>query len=465
VTTASGGEATGQAGRLDGGTKVGYALGSLATGTFGTVPGFLLVIYLTDTLGVAAAIAGLAVAVPKFWDVIFNPIVGGWSDRTNSRMGPRRPWMLAGALSLPLFFIVMFSIPEGLEPNTSALLVAIAFLLSATAYALFQVPYVSLPAEMTQDYDERTSVVAFRIVALTIGILLSGALSPVLVNMGGGGYPGHQLMGVVIAVFMLVSMLIAVFGTRRAPRTAVPSGAASLVVAWRAARRNQYFLPLWIAYVLQALANAAMLATVPYVARYIMNDPGASSLLFAALVGPAILVMPLWSVIGRRQGKTRGYVLASLCYIVGVLGLLAVRALPTFGIVLLVVMMGIGYAGMQLFPLAMLPDTVAVDEARSGQRRSGMLTGLWTAGETAAFAIGPGLVGLVLGIFGFVSSSGGEGVAQTDTALIGIVVALAILPALAMGLSLLLISRYTLSHDVLESELAAAVPGTPPAEG
>ena len=97
-----------------------------------------------------------------------------------------------------------------------------------------------------------------------------------------------------------------------------------------------------------------------------------------------------------------------------------------------------------------------MDEARSGQRRSGMLTGLWTAGETAAFAIGPGLVGLVLGLFGFVSSSGGEGTAQTDGALTGIVVALAVLPAIAMGLSLLLISRYKLTHDVLEDELAAA---------
>ena len=438
---------------LGNGTKVGYAVGSLATGTFGTVPGFLLVIYLTDTLGVAAAIAGLAVAIPKFWDVVFNPIVGGWSDRTNSRMGPRRPWMLAGGLLLPAFFIALFSVPEGVAPMTAAFIVGVVFLLAASAYALFQVPYVSMPAEMTDDYDERTSVVAWRIVALTLGILISGALAPVLVNAGGGGYSGHTLMAVVIGLFMGVTMLLTVVGTRRAPRSAVPSGSANLLVAWRAARSNPYFLPLWGAFVLQALANAAMLATVPYLARYILQNPGAESVLFAALVAPAILVMPLWNRWGRTWGKTRGFRVATLLYLAGALGLLAAQVLPYAGVIALIALMGVGYAGMQLFPLAMLPDTVAVDEARSGERRSGMLTGLWTAGETAAFAVGPGIVGLVLGLFGFVSSAGGEGTTQTGTALTGIVVALAVVPAVAMVLSLLLIGRYRLTADVLAEEL------------
>jgi glycoside/pentoside/hexuronide:cation symporter, GPH family len=439
---------------LDQGTKIGYAAGSLATGTFGTVPGLLLLFYMTDTLAVPAALAGAAVLVPKFWDVFFNPVVGGWSDRTNHRMGPRRPWMLLGTILLPIFFTLLFAVPAGVPPTLCAFIVGGTFLLSAASYALFQVPYVSLPAEMTDDYSERTTVVAYRIVALTVGILLSGALAPVIVKAAGGGNTGYAVMGVVVALFMGISMLISVVGTRRAPRTAVPSGAANLAVAWRAARGNQYFMPLWIAFIVQALATAAMLATIPYLARYIMNNAGAESTLFIALVAPAILIMPVWRWFGIRAGKTTGYFAASLVFLVGSLGLIAARVIPTAGIYFLVVLAGIGYAGMQLFPLAMLPDTVAVDEAHSGQRRSGMLTGLWTAGETAAFAIGPALVGLVLGAFGFVSSTGGTAVEQTDTAITGILVAAAILPTIAMAISLLLIRRYTLSQDVLDRELA-----------
>ena len=96
---------------------LGYALGSIGTAAFGTVPGLLLLYYLTDELGVAAGIAGLVVFAPKAWDVVLNPWIGSRSDRTESRWGPRRPWMLAGGLALPPLFVLIFvgpSTPPGL---------------------------------------------------------------------------------------------------------------------------------------------------------------------------------------------------------------------------------------------------------------------------------------------------------------------------------------------------------------
>ena len=438
------------------GTKIGYATGSLATGAFGTVPGLILLIYLTDTLGVAAGIAGLVVFLPKFWDVVFNPIVGAWSDRTNSRMGPRRPWMLAGGILLPISFVFLFATPAVLGPSGSAVYVMVFFLLSAAAYALFQVPYVSLPAEMTDDYEERTSIVSFRIVALTLGILFSGALAPILVSSAADERRGYMLMGLVVAAFMAISMILSVIGTRSAPRTTVPRGDASLLVAFKAARSNPYFLPLWITFIIQALATAAMLASIPFLARYILDNDAASSTLFVALVAPAILFTPLWKSIGNRVGKTKGYVMASLCFLAAAIAIAFAQGIPLVGLYLAVVVAGIGYAGMQLFPLAMLPDTVSVDEARSGERRSGMLTGLWTAGETGAFAVGPALVGALLGLFGFVSTSSDETVSQPDSALFGITIAAGVLPALAMGVSLLVLRRYRLSASVLQEELTAA---------
>src|SRR3954469_14626915 len=93
-------------------TVTGYALGSLATGTFGTVPGLVLLYFLTDTLAVPAGLAGAAVFVPKFLDVLWNPVVGGCPARPPSRFGPRRPWMLAGALTLPPLFVLMFAVPD-----------------------------------------------------------------------------------------------------------------------------------------------------------------------------------------------------------------------------------------------------------------------------------------------------------------------------------------------------------------
>jgi sugar (glycoside-pentoside-hexuronide) transporter len=446
--------------RLGRGTYVGYALGSLATGTFGTVPGLLLLFFLTDTLGVAAGIAGITVLIPKLWDVFWNPLVGGWSDRTHTRWGARRPWMFAGALMLPVFFVAMFAAPASLDPTAAALWTGVAFLISAAAYALFQVPYVSMPAEMTDDYEERTTIVSFRIVALTIGILAAGAVAPVIVDAAGGGRAGYLVMAIAIAVFMCASMLGAVVGTRKAPRTTRPSGAGSLLDAIRAARANPWFLRLWATFIIQALATAATLAAIPYFATYILGDEKATTLLFAGLVAPAALVMPLWARYGHRVGKKRAYVAASLLYAAASLALVAGEILPTAAILAIVVCAGIGYSGMQLFPLEMLPDTVEADEARSGVRRSGLLTGLWTAGETGSFAIGPALVGGVLALAGFVSSDATETATQPGSAITGILLAFSVLPAIAMVLSLLALRRYDLSAERLAAVVEEAGTGS-----
>lgn len=446
--------------RLGRGTYVGYAVGSLATGAFGTVPGLLLLYYLTDTLGVAAGLAGVTVLLPKLWDVVWNPLVGGWSDRTHTRWGARRPWLLAGALLLPPLFVAMFVAPAGLSTNGAALWTGVAFLGAAATYALFQVPYVSMPAEMTDDYEERTTIVSFRIVALTLGILVAGAVAPALVDSGGGGRAGYVTMAVAIAGFMFVGMFGAFLGTRRAPRSSRPSGAGSLLTALGVARRNRWFLVLWVTFVVQALATAATLAAIPYFATYILDRETATTLLFVGLVAPAILVMPLWARYGHRAGKKRAYVAASVMYAAASLALVTGKVIGMAGVLLLVVVAGVGYSGMQLFPLAMLPDTVEADEARAGVRRSGLLTGLWTAGETGAFALGPALVGLLLALSGFVSSEGDEVVAQPSSATVGILLAFSVLPAVAMVLSLLVLRAYDLSAARLAEVVAAAGTGT-----
>src|SRR5215203_7537082 len=160
--------------RLTRGTHVGYALGSIGTAAFGTVPGLLLLFYLTDVLGVAAGIAGLVIFLPKAWDVVLNPWIGSRSDRTESRWGPRRPWMLSGGVTLPLLFVLIFVGP-GAPPGLAAGWVAVAFLLAATAYGCFQVPYVAQPAEITDDPGERSTPMSSRVAALPVDIQLVGA--------------------------------------------------------------------------------------------------------------------------------------------------------------------------------------------------------------------------------------------------------------------------------------------------
>ncbi|GAB4065087.1 MFS transporter [Angustibacter speluncae] len=419
----------------------GYALGSVATGTFGTVPGLLLLPYLTERLGVAAGVAGLLVPLPKAWDVLLNPVAGRISDRSRHPSGPRRPFLLRAGLALAVSFALIFAGPAS-PPALAGAWVAVAFLLAASAYAFFQVPYVAMPAEITDDYAERTRLMTWRVAVLALAILVSGASAP-LVRDAVGPERGYLVMGVVIALVIAAGALGAWWGTRHAPVGTVVAAGGTFREQLAVAGRDRDFRSLLGAFVLQALATGAMLAGVDYVSRHVLRDPGASTLLFVAFVGPALLVTPLWQRVGARHGKLRGYVAASLLLALGALVLVAARGLPAVVVYAAVAVVGVGYAGAQMFPLAMLPDVAARDAARTGENRTGVFTGVWTAGETLGLALGPGLYGLVLALGGYRSSTGAT-VQQPDSAVTAIALGFSLVPAVLVLVSLLLLRGY---HD------------------
>jgi Na+/melibiose symporter-like transporter len=428
--------------RLPLGTRVGYAVGSLSTGAFGTVPGLLLLPYLTDTLAVPASIAGLLVLLPKAWDVFFNPVAGRISDRTHTRIGPRRPYLLGGGIALAICFAGLFAGPNTGSAAIDALYVAGMFLLCATAFAFFQVPYNALPAELTADPTERTRLTAWRIAVLAIAILVSGAGAPA-VRDAIGGVAGYRVMGIAVGVLIVVGAIGVFLGTAKAPHGRVLPSVSNWREVFAAIRDCRPFRWLLGAFVVQAVGIGTLLAGVDYVARVALEDKGLQSLLFAAFVGPALLVMPLCQRVAARYGKRQGYVLATLVFTAGVLGLLGARVFPVWTAVAFAAVVGVGYAGMQVFPLALLPDVISAEEQRTGQIRAGLFAGVWTAGETLGLALGPALYGLVLAIGGYVSSAGTD-VAQPSGAVTAVVVGAGLVPALFALAGLPLLRRRVL---------------------
>ena len=416
----------------------GYALGSLVTGAFGTVPGLLLLPYLTNTLGVAAGLAGLLVLLPKAWDVLVNPVAGRISDRR----GDRRPFLLIAGLLLGVLFAAIFAGPFGSGGDAGAY-VALAFLATATAFAFFQVPYVAMPAELTDGYDERTRLMTWRVAVLALAILVSGALAPLIVEQTGGGLTGHRWAGIAVGVLIIVGTLGVFIGTRGAPSRAPGESEPSLRAQLRIAAGNRPFRALLICWIIQAAGIGTMLAGVQYFADHVIGRAAGATFLFAAFVGPALLVMPLWSRVGARIGKLRSLVIASVLFAAGALTLLAAPGLPPLVTYLIVALIGGGYAGQQVFAMAMLPDCIAYDTARTGRRQAGVFTGLWTAGETFGLALGPGIYALVLQIFGYVSSSTGQAAVQDDTARLGVLLGFSLVPAVLVGAGALFLRPYT----------------------
>ncbi len=420
------------------GVRSGYALGSLATGAFGTVPGLLLLPYLTDNLAVPAALAGLLVLLPKAWDVVLNPVVGRISDHTTGPAGPRRPYLKFGGIALAIGFAAMFAHP-GFSQVPAVIWVVVFFAACATAFAFFQVPYIAMLAEITEDAEQRTRLMTTRIAVLAAAILLCGAGAP-LIRDAVGGNAGYRVMGLAIGVLILLGALAVYSGTSKAPTGRVRPSASSWSAIFRAVKESTSFRRLWLTFVIQAVGIGTMLAGVDYMARVVMGRPGMSSVLFACFVGPALLVMPIWQWAGNRFGKRNSYLLASVIFGLAA-GSLILTGGDTAPVIAFVVLIGVGYAGMQVFPLALLPDITNVDEQTSGERRAGIYAGVWTAGETFGLALGPGIYGLVLAFGGYLSGTASQ--AQPASAGTAALLGFSILPAICALAPLALLKKVT----------------------
>lgn len=445
-------------GRLSRRTVALYAVGSLGSGGYATLPGLVLTYFLTDNLGVSALVAGLIVTAAKIWDVVIDPVIGAASDRQFARTGSRRGFMVAGALSLPFFFAATFAVPPSWGPAAGAVCVLLAFLATATAFSLFQVPYIALPAELTSDYDERTRLLGWRVVVLTAAILLFGAGGPELRSAASDPVLGYLLMGAVAGIAIGLGMWVAsrtadAAAEAPADHATPPAGLrAQYAAGLRVLRRSQPFRALLGTYLLQALATGTMLAAAQYVATWVLGSEDAVTLVFIALVGPALVATPAWAALARRIGKERAFGIASALFLIAAASLTLAVWSPGAWIYASVAVAGVAYAGLQALPMAMLPDVISHDERVGGRGRgqAGTFTGVWTAGETVGFALGASAVALMLAATGYVSTVAGASTAQPDAAVAGIALSFSVLPAALMAASLVTLRRYRLRRSDID---------------
>jgi glycoside/pentoside/hexuronide:cation symporter, GPH family len=463
-----------------------YATGEFVTSGFAALPGLVLVFYMTDSLAVPALLAGAVVTIAKIWDIIIDPIVGAYSDREFAARGSRRRLMLLGAVVLPLFFVVTFAVPPGTEPLLAALWVFVAFLLAATGFSFFQVPYNVLPAELVSSYDARTRLLSARVLVLTAAILLYGGGGPALretgVELFGTDFGGYLFMAVGAAVIFIVAILVTSTVERAARgKNLMPPPPASraftefetprdsiAVQARRGTamlRSSKPFRTLLATFFVQSLAAGGMLAGTQYVATWVLGDTEAVTILFVALILPAIISTPLWGVVARRIGKERAYVIATSIFFLAALSLTGLLVVPDYWIVVPIGFVGVAFAGIQALALSMLPDVIAHDARANGPGRGGSFSGIWTAGETTGLAFGTTILAVILAVSGYLESSAATAVeAQPTSAVFGIVMSFSVVPAVLMALSYIPLFRYPLRKkdiDLAPDEMPAPPASAP----
>ncbi|MEW2624172.1 MFS transporter [Streptomyces sp. NPDC048106] len=413
-----------------------YAAGSIGMGLWVTVPGLLLLYFLTRTLGVPAVLAGTTLLLPKIVDVVVHPLLGSLTDRQARRKGHRRGLLRVG-LWLAVAWIALFSVPGGLSGTPAALWVGACCVAGNLLFACFQVPYLTTPSDLRIGYHERTRVFMFRMVFLTLGLLVAGVAAPALVSSG--GHRAYARMALLLAGLLVASQLVGLAGVRRLtdrcgfrpPDERVHSARDDIRAAWR----DRDFRALALSYLCTGTTTHLFLAAVPFYTEYVLRDRGLTAVLMGAFLVPATVAGPGWLRVSRRVGKQRGLLLSQGVFVAGSLALAVGGRLGAAGAAVLVAVMGTAFAGLQLFAFSMVPDAVAAAEAR-GSARAGAYTGVWTATEAAGTALGPYVYSTVLALGGFVSTTEGRSVPQSHAAHVGLLLGITVVPAVFMAVAM-----------------------------
>jgi GPH family glycoside/pentoside/hexuronide:cation symporter len=366
--------------RLTLGTKVLYGLADMGIALIGSAMQFYLLFYYTDVAGINPALAGSALLVGKLtWDAVNDPLFGYWSDRTRSRFGRRRIWMLIGAVPMGIAAWIMFSIPKGLTGAAAFLAVLATFWLLDTFSTMTATPYYALTAELTRDYSERASLTSIRMIFSVVGYILGAALTTMLAGIfHSAGLDLQQAWSATGAAFgtvVIITTLITTLTVKERPELAGEPSKLPPIRAMLTSFKNRPFVVLMIAQFLSSFSFTVMTALVPYFIQYQLGmGEQTSFVLLVMLVTIAIFLIPAKKV-SDRINKGPAYALGLFIASLAIITTFFFPGGPTPLIYVVAAVAGLGFSAQWVFPWSMLPDVVEYDEKLTGERREGVYYG------------------------------------------------------------------------------------------
>jgi GPH family glycoside/pentoside/hexuronide:cation symporter len=403
------------AARLSLGTKLAFGAGDLAPAIATIIISFFQFFFLTTVAGLNPLAAGSVRTVLTVWDAVNDPVVGWLSDRTRSRWGRRRPWMLFGAVPFGIVFFLQWIVPPFDDTGKFIYYVFVGVLFNA-AFTAVNVPYTALTPELTQDYDERTSLNAYRFAFSIGGSLVIGVLHQIVVGRFADVRAGYSFAGALWGALCIPPLLWCFAGTRERVRSD-DEPQVSLREQLRTTFSNRPFLFVIAIYLFSWLAiqtTSSVLAS--YVTFWIGSVPQfplqALGLTFSrpeeiipimllAVQGSAFVFLFVWNAVCRRIGKKAVYLIGMAFWVVVQGFLFFVQPQQVTLAVLLATLAGVGVATGYIIPWSMMPDVIDYDELRTGQRREGTYYGLMVLLQKFGLAAGLFLVGLLLQLSGF----------------------------------------------------------------
>lgn len=440
--------------RLSTFTKAVYGLGDWGASSATTARSLFWLFFVVSVIGVDVGVAGIAFVIGRVWDGINDPLVGILSDRLRSRWGRRRPFMLLGAIPFGVGFWLMFSPPPFTGDLAIAFYYAAIFILYDTAFTIVNAPYAALTSELTEDYDERSSLAGWRMGNSIFAALLTAALFKLLAeNLFAGWFSGEDALrsgyavaGAIWGVVIVVTPLLVVAFIREPERELPAEPAFNFWEITHNVFANRPFRIGATIYLLAFTALDIITAVFVWFLIYHMQlPPPFDSIVLALVLGVAFLSMPLTVWLMKRFSKRTTYIGMMTTW---ALTMLIFSGLPPGNptlVMTLAALAGIGYGAANAIPWAIVADVIEEDEWRTGQRREGVYAGyLVTFRKIAtAFAVGF-LVPQVLSATGFVE---GTAASQPESAVLALRIFMGAVPTLLLVLSIFAAAHYPLTRE------------------
>ncbi|MBN1146026.1 MAG: MFS transporter [Anaerolineales bacterium] len=383
--------------------KLGYGVGDLYGGGAGTLISFFYLVFLTDVIRISPGLAGIVILVSKVYDSITDPFEGVISDRTRTKLGRRRPYLLAGVLLVFLSFFALFY-PVTFESESARFAFVIAaYLFYSTVVSIVMLNYSALQAELTLDYNERTSLATFRIFFSTVSSILCALLPLEIVRAFPDIRTGWIVTAAAFGLFFALPFIATVAVTRERPEFQKELKPFYWKQAFIEPFQVRTFVYVLIMYVTAFTAFDATQSIVVYFIKSYLGRGEDVSFVLGGMLIAQVISLPFYQWLSKKTSKAKTYIVGAVAFVILMFfSFLITPASPAPVLYIFAILVGIGSGGVVIMVYAIFPDIPDVDELRSGERREGIYSALTTFTRKISSALAVFLVAQVLQFAGYI---------------------------------------------------------------
>ena len=441
------------------GSKLGYAAGDVLGGGAFALVSLLFLNFLVTVEGIPAALGGVIVMIGKFWDALIDPTLGIISDRTKSRFGRRRVFLLAGIIPVILTFALLWY-SFGIQGTTLKFIYYLfMYLLFTTSFSIIQVPYNALLSDMVEDYEARAGYSSMRILISNIAATISVTVPSMILGPVETRTPySFLLMSIIFGLFFGLPILITFFTTKE-PEKQVNEEVITIRMMLKQlgkALKNKTFLQFIGIFIFAQAATDVSSAATTFWLTDIVGKGNMVTIVSGITMIVGLLVLPINNRIAQKMGKhCPGYITLPLRILAMFIALFLGKSTGMIVIILTCVIMGAGAGAASFVPYTILPDLPDTDEMITGNHNAGIYAGMATFLRTASSGIAVFLAGVGLDVFGYIESTAGEVVQQSATALLGVRVIFSVIPILLTVVAVILSIRFRMTKEAHKDMMQA----------